>query len=245
MADTGRLHINCDMGESFGRYTLVDDNALMPYIDACNIACGFHAGDPIVMEQTIQLALRHNIQLGAHPSYPDRQGFGRRPMDIPMKDLSAMIKYQVAAMKGVTQSLGGQIHHVKVHGALYNRASVHEETAMAVARAVLDLDPTIYLYAPYGSIQSDIAKSLGLNVIHEAFIDRRYNNDGTLVSRKKDGALITNSKEAYEQALSIHQRQEVSSTDGKIVPLEAATFCIHGDNPYAQDILAFIHDQQA
>ena len=225
------------MGESYGRYQLIDDAILMPYIDACNIACGFHAGDPSIMENTIGNALNAGIEIGAHPSYPDRNGFGRRYMDINEIDLTAMIKYQVCAIAGMIQSRGGSLHHVKAHGALYNRAASHHPEARAVARAVSDISNKIILYAPFNSVQSEVAKEFGLTVHHEAFIDRRYNNDGTLVSRKLENAVISNPEIAWTQTLRIFERSEVESIQGPVFQIAADTFCIHGDNPSALSIL--------
>jgi len=182
---TTSIHINCDMGESYGRYTLVDDGALIPYIDACNIACGFHAGDPKIIVQTIRLAIDAGIQIGAHPSFPDRAGFGRRVMEINNDELIPLLMYQIAAIKGLTESLGGDLVHVKPHGALYNTAVINDQVATAVARAVQNISKDLIVYTLPDSALSTAAKELGLQVWHESFIDRRYQNDLTLTPRSK------------------------------------------------------------
>lgn len=237
------IHINCDMGESYGRYQLVDDEALMPYIDACNIACGYHAGDPIVIEQTIRLALVHGIQIGAHPSYPDRQGFGRRVMDIKEDELESMIRYQICAVQGIAQSMGTTLNHVKPHGALYNKAAKDNSTARAIVKAITSISTDLILYAPQNSVLNQIGKEAGLLVHHEAFIDRAYNEDGSLVSRKIENSVITDPSKAFLQVQSIKQKQIVPTIKGKLVPLDADTFCIHGDNSAALDILKHIKDE--
>lgn len=237
------IHINCDMGESYGRYQLVDDAALMPYIDSCNIACGYHAGDPTVIEQTIRLAIQHNVEIGAHPSYPDRQGFGRRVMDINTAELESMIRYQICAIQGIARTMSAQLNHIKPHGALYNKAAKDESTARAIVDAMVSISTDLILYAPQNSVLSQIGKEEGLNVHHEAFIDRAYNDDGSLVSRKVEHSVITDPSKALLQIKSIKEKQIVISIEGKAVSLEADTFCIHGDNSAAMDILNYIKDE--
>ena len=239
MSSESEIHINCDMGESFGRYTLVDDEMYMPFINACNIACGFHAGDPTVIEKTILNAKKYDLEIGAHPSFPDRQGFGRRQIIMDEKELESLIRYQVAALYGLTKSLGTKLSHVKVHGALYNLAAKNEATSIAVAKAVRSISDKLVLYAPYKSIQSSIAEELGVQVKYEAFIDRRYNNDRSLVSRKLENAVIQSPHEAWSQVYKIHREHTVSSIQDEEVTLEAQTFCIHGDNDAALEILKY------
>ncbi len=238
------IHINCDMGESYGRYTIADDESIMKYIDACNIACGFHAGDPVVMDKTIRLAKQHKVEIGAHPSYPDLQGFGRRPMSVPVDELEKMVRYQIAALMGMSKSLGAEVKHVKAHGALYNKASEDRPTAEAIAKAVKSLSKDLILYAPYLSIQSEVAEEHGLKVHHEAFIDRAYNEDRSLVSRQQPNSVITSPIDAWTQVESISKRGFVPTILKKEVPLKANTFCIHGDNSAAIEILEYIRSEQ-
>lgn len=233
-------HINCDMGESFGTYRLIDDEALMPYINAANIACGFHAGDAATMSSTVALALKHGIEIGAHPGYPDLQGFGRRNMDIDPQSLKSMILYQIGALRAIVESQGGQLHHVKAHGALYNYASKDAKSAIAIATAVKEITSTIVLYVPPNSELLKAAIALDLPVKIEAFIDRRYNQDLSLVSRKIPGSVIHEPSQAWNQLSEMIVNNKVKTIDNAEVAIAAETYCIHGDNPRAQEILQFI-----
>ena len=237
-----KIHINCDMGESFGRYTLVDDEALMPFISAANIACGFHAGDPVVIERTITSALKFDLEIGAHPSFPDLQGFGRRVMDIAPKELESIVRYQIAAVRGLVEAQGGQLIHVKPHGALYNYAAKNKDTAEAIVKAIVSIDDQLKLYAPPNSHLASTGQSL-LEVVKEAFIDRRYVEDGSLMSRKLEGSVIRDPEDALSQVKSILENSEVITASNVKVPLSATTFCIHGDNPAALRILSHLQDE--
>lgn len=231
------------MGESFGRYRLVDDREFMPYIDECNIACGFHAGDPVVIEQTIRNAIEYKLKIGAHPSFPDLQGFGRRNMNIPATDLESMIRFQIAGIKGVTESFGYRLNHVKAHGALYNMAMTDESMAKAIVKAVLSFGDQIILFAPHHSAQAKVAHEMGLHVRYEAFIDRLYHKDLRLVSRHIAGALITDPSIAVAQVESIVSNQKVISFENQACEIKANTLCIHGDNPAAMEILKALKSQ--
>ena len=233
-------HINCDMGESFGTYRLIDDEALMPYIDAANIACGFHAGDAVTMSETVSLALKHNLEIGAHPGYPDLQGFGRRDMDIDPKTLKSMILYQIGALRAIVESQGGRLHHVKAHGALYNNASRNAGTALAIVSAVKEISDIIILYVPPNSELLKAALSMDLPVKIEAFIDRKYNQDLSLVSRKISGSVIQYPEQAWGQLSDMVINNKVTTIDDSKVTIKAETYCIHGDNPSAQEMLKFI-----
>lgn len=232
-----QISINCDMGESFGRFHVANESQIMPLIDACNIACGFHAGDPSTIEETILLALKHNVVIGAHPSYPDLQGFGRRYMDILPKELEQIIRYQIAALVGVTKALGGSVQHVKPHGALYNRACTDEATAVAVVEAVKSIDDHFCIFAPFASVLATTAEKHGLDVTYEVFIDRQYHNDLQLVSRREEGAVISEPSKAIEQVMNIARENRVKSKEGSFIHIIADTYCIHGDNPGAIAIL--------
>jgi len=232
-----KIDINCDMGESYGQFKIGNDRAIFPYISSCNIACGFHGGDPLHIEQTIKGALEHKLRIGAHPSYPDLVGFGRRKMTIATTELKAIIKYQVAALKGMVESLGGQLSYVKPHGALYNEMAKNRVEAIAVIDAILAIDPSLSLMGLAGSHLIEIAKEKDINLIEEAFGDRRYQSNGELMPRSKKGAVLHKPEEAVQQILSIMNDQKVESADGLSIPIHAQSICIHGDNPAAVNIL--------
>lgn len=232
-----RIDINCDMGESYGRFKVGNDDDVFPYITSCNIACGFHGGDPLHIERTIAGALKHDVQIGAHPSYPDLAGFGRRRMQLSREELKAIIKYQTAALKGMAESLGGRLAYVKPHGALYNTAADDESESSTIIRAIREIDPRLALMGLAGSTTERVAAREGVPFIAEAFADRKYGSNGRLMSRDKAGSVISDPQEAAAQVLSIILEQRVVSADGKSVPIRAQSICIHGDSPAAIDIL--------
>ena len=225
------IDINCDMGESFGRYALGDDEAIMPYITSANIACGMHAGDPSVMRATIRMAKEHGVAVGAHPGWPDLQGFGRRDMTMTPDEAEGYILYQIGALAAFARQEGVNLRHVKVHGALYNQAANDRGLADVIARAIRSFDKELILVGLAGSgiIKSGIG--YGLRVANEAFPDRRYNPDGTLMSRKQTGSLVIHPEEVGANAVSL-ARGGVEFA-GKRVPVD--TLCIHGDNPRAAE----------
>ena len=231
------IDINCDMGESFGRHQIGNDEAIFPYISSCNIACGFHGGDPFHIERTIKWALKHNVRIGAHPSYPDLAGFGRRKMQVPPSELKAIIKYQIAAVKGLVESQGGKLEYVKPHGALYNTAASSETESRIIIEAVRAMGSKLALMGLAGSITEQVAKREGIPFIAEAFADRAYDSDGKLRSRSKEGAVHHDPQKVVEQVLSIATENKVMSYDGGEVSLQADSICIHGDNPAAVAIL--------
>ena len=235
------IDINCDMGESYGHYSIGQDEKLMPLISSCNVACGFHAGDPLVIENTIQLAIDFGVSIGAHPSYPDLQGFGRRKMEVQASELKAIVKYQIAAVMGIAKSRGSQIKYVKPHGALYNSAAYNRIEAIAIIEAIQELDQHLILMGLAGSRIQHISAELGISFVPEAFMDRQYNSDGKLLSRKISGSVLRDPKEAVNQVLSICRKGLVRSDTGTDVIVQARTFCIHGDNPAALDILSRLH----
>ncbi|MEO0339457.1 MAG: 5-oxoprolinase subunit PxpA [Bacteroidota bacterium] len=239
--DNYTIDLNCDMGESYGRYTIGNDAAIFPYITSCNIACGYHGGDPMHIEKTIQLALENNVQIGAHPSYPDLMGFGRRKMEIPLNELSSIVKYQVAALKGLTESHGGRLAYVKPHGALYNSLSKNEEEATCVIKAILSIDQKLAIMGLAGSLVKKIVENHGGRFIAEAFADRRYEANGHLMSRRKAGAVLHEPAVIAQQVLDIIKHNRVEGPDGQPISLSADSICIHGDNPKAVPILAHLH----
>lgn len=234
------LHINCDMGESYGNFKIGNDDAIFPYITACNIACGFHGGDPLHIESTIQKAIKYGVGIGAHPSYPDLAGFGRRKMELKYNELKAIVKYQIAALKGLCESNGGQLRYVKPHGALYNTCSNSEQETMAVLDAIQEIDSTLAFMGLANSVMEEIAAARHIPFIAEAFIDRRYTSTGKLQSRTQKNAVITEPKAALEQLINLVQHKQIKTIDGNWIDLEAQSFCIHGDNPSAVAILKMV-----
>ena len=238
-----QIDINCDMGESYGRFKVGNDENIFPYITSCNIACGFHGGDPFHIEKTIKDALDHGVQIGAHPSYPDLAGFGRRKMQLDRDELKALIKYQIAALKGMTESLGGKLIYVKPHGALYNTAANDESETVTIIQAIQEIDSDLALMGLAGSIMEKCSKEKGILFIAEAFADRTYEADGKLMSRSKRGAVLNDPEMAAKQVRSIVMEKNVKSGSGNFVPIHAQSVCIHGDNPTAVEILKTIRKE--
>lgn len=235
------IDLNCDMGESYGRYVIGNDELLFPYISSCNIACGFHAGDPSTIERTIKNAILHNVRIGAHPSYPDLAGFGRRKMNIPHSELKSIIKYQIAIIKELASSHRGKMSYVKPHGALYNSITTNLEEAKVVIGAILEIDEKLSLMGLAQSPLESLASEMGINFISEAFADRRYNDSGYLVSRQEPDSIIINPEKAVEQIISIIKQKSLTTKGGQHLELHANSICIHGDNPGAIEILKAIH----
>ncbi|MCL4124595.1 UNVERIFIED_CONTAM: hypothetical protein GTU68_025849 [Idotea baltica] len=230
------------MGESFGIYQIGNDDLIMPYITSCNIACGFHAGDPVQMMRTLHNAKTNQLRIGAHPGYEDRAGFGRRFIKMSTDELSTSIKYQVSALIGMAKSIGAFVSFVKPHGALYNAMAVDYDLSEIVAKAIKQLDGDLAVMGMAGSLMKDVTSQLGMTFISEAFIDRKYTSDGHLLSRSKEGAVIENVEIATAQFISIATDQKVVSDDGSRIPIDADTLCIHGDNPMAVEILKSISE---
>jgi len=235
------MDINCDLGESYGHFKVGNDEALFPFLTSCNIACGFHGGDPLHIENTIILAMQHQLRIGAHPSYPDLAGFGRRSMQLETNELKAIVKYQIVALKGMVESHGGRLAYVKPHGALYNKAAVDASECQVIIDAIKEIDPSLALMGLAGSIMESIAAANQLPFIAEAFADRRYTQNGQLQARSAKNAVINNVKEAVEQVLSIINEQKVQTTAGGFYPINAQSICVHGDTSAALDILRAIH----
>jgi UPF0271 protein len=227
------IDINCDMGESFGVYRLGEDEAIMPFISSANIACGAHAGDPLVMQETVRLAAKHGIRIGAHPGYPDLQGFGRREMNLSPDEVEAMVLYQVAALQGFARAEGQEITHVKPHGALYNWAAKEEMLADAIARAVVRLSREIVLVGLAGSALIEAGLQAGLKVAREAFPDRTYEPDGSLRPRSLPGAVISDPQEAAANGLRLVREGIQFLKIGKQETCPVDTLCVHGDTPGA------------
>lgn len=228
-----RVDINCDMGESFGAYTIGDDAAVMPLITSANVACGFHAGDPLVMRTTVRLAREHGVSVGAHPGFRDLAGFGRRPMQCTPDEIYADVLYQVGALAGVCRAEGVRMHHVKAHGALYNMAAADPAIARAIAAAVADYDAGLVLFALAGSHLQGAGEAAGLKVACEVFADRAYDSDGSLVSRRLPGAVLADDAAAEAQVRQMVREGRVRALTGQEVSVRADTICVHGDNPHA------------
>jgi UPF0271 protein len=237
------IDLNCDMGESFGAWTMGRDAELMDFVSSVNIACGFHAGDPTVMRRTVETAVRKNVAVGAHPGYPDLQGFGRRAMTFSPQEVLDMVLYQAAALKGICEASGARLHHVKPHGALYNTAAKDRALANAIARAVKSLDPGLILYGLSGSLLISEAEAEGLRTASEVFADRTYQPDGSLTPRSQPGALISNAGAAAAQALQMIEEQSVAAATGENVPLRAETVCVHGDGEKAVEFAMAIREK--
>jgi UPF0271 protein len=227
------IDINCDLGESYGIYKIGNDEAIMPFISSANIACGFHAGDPQTILKTIIMAIKNNVAIGAHPGYPDLEGFGRRPMKLGNDEIRASILYQVGAIKSIAETCGGRLQHVKPHGALYNSASKDYDLAMVIAVAIKDIDSSLILVGMAGSEMIRAADKTGLVSASEFFADRSYNDDGTLVSRYFPGAVINDTRKVVERAVIVLNEKVVETISGKTIPIHADTICIHGDGKRA------------
>ncbi len=237
------VDLNCDMGESFGAWRMGCDEKLMDYVSSVNIACGFHAGDPSVIRKTVELAIRKNVAIGAHPSFPDLQGFGRREMKMSEQEIFDIVLYQVSALKGICEAFGGKLHHVKPHGALYNQAAKNPSVARAIAEAVKAIDSSLVFYGLSGSHLVAEASKIGLRTASEVFADRTYQPDGTLTPRHFQNALIKNTAEAIKQVLQIVKTQTVTATNGEVISLTAETVCIHGDSENALEFAIAINSE--
>ena len=230
------IDLNCDMGESFGVYSLGMDDQVMPYISSANIACGWHAGDPLVMKQTINLAVSAGVGCGAHPGYPDRMGFGRRAMAVSAEELYCYLVYQIGAISAFCNAAGVPLRHVKPHGSLYLTAVEDEKTADAVARAIVDVNPALIYVAlagRKGGMMARIGRGHGLKLAYEGFPDRAYTPEGTLVPRSQPGAVIHDPQEVMRRAVCMATQGCIQAVNGDMIELQVDTLCVHGDNPKA------------
>ena len=227
------IDINCDLGESFGVYKLGHDAEIMPYISSANIACGFHAGDPRVMAQTVRLAKKHGVAVGAHPGYLDLMGFGRRDMAMLPDEIEAMLFYQIGALAGICKAEGVDLVHVKPHGALYNKATKELTLAKIIAQTVYKFDKQLILVGLAGSRLVEAGESAGLKVLSEGFADRVYEPDGSLRSRDLPGAMITDPNEVARHGLELAKNGVIALVEGKTYHWEIQTICLHGDEPNA------------
>ncbi|MBS0432465.1 MAG: LamB/YcsF family protein [Proteobacteria bacterium] len=224
------IDLNADLGEG------CDDAAVMPHISSANIACGFHAGDAMTMRRTIALCMQHGVAIGAHPSLHDPRHFGRRELDVDADETYALTLYQIGALAAMARAARARLQHVKPHGALYNMAARDRVLADAIARATRDFDPALALVGLAGSASIDAARTIGLRCVREAFCDRRYRADGSLVARTQPGAVIEDIDDAVAQAIAIATRGEAIADDGSRVRIEADTLCVHGDRADAGEL---------
>ncbi len=229
----GIIDLNSDVGESFGSYVLGLDEEVIKYVTSVNIACGWHAGDPIIMEKTLKKAIKNGVAVGAHPGYPDLLGFGRRNMDISPKEARTYMIYQLGALNGFASANGIKIQHIKLHGAFYNTASMKPKLAEEVINGILDVDKDIILLALSGTYIAKRAQEKGLRVAQEVFADRAYNEDLTLVNRKLPGAVIHDPEQAINRIKKMVVDGKVESISGKEMDIVADSICVHGDNPQA------------
>jgi UPF0271 protein len=231
------VDLNADVGEG------MDDAELLPYVTSANVACGMHAGDPVTMDQTVELALSRGVRVGAHPGYPDRENFGRVAIEMAADEIENLVVYQVSALEGFVRSRGSRLTHVKPHGALYHSGAEFPDVARAIAEGVRRVGTELLLVGASGSMLVGAGREAGLPVAEEAFADRRYRSDGTLVPRGRPGALITDPDEAAEQAVQLARDGVVVADDSTRVSVRADTICLHGDTPGAAEIARRIHER--
>lgn len=237
-----KVDLNADLGESFGAYTIGMDAEVLHYITSANVACGFHAGDPLVMQKTVKLASERGTAVGAHPGYPDLMGFGRRNMKVKPEEAKAYIKYQVGALMAFTKAAGLKLQHVKPHGAFYNMAAVDDKLALAICEGIYEVDPELIMLGLAGSAHIRAAKEVGLRVASEVFADRAYMDDGTLVPRTMPGAMVHDKDIAIARTVRMVKEGVVETITGKIIPIQADSICVHGDNPDAIGFVRNIRD---
>jgi UPF0271 protein len=231
-----RIDINCDMGESYGRWALGEDAAVLPHVSSANIACGAHAGDPAVMRRTLQLATQHGVACGAHPGFADLAGFGRREIPTTEAEVRDVVLWQLGALEAIARSEGVRLRHVKAHGALYNMAARDLRLADAIAQAVAEFDRRLIFFGLAGSGMLDVARRHGLTVAAEGFADRSYEPDGSLTPRSVQGSVIHNVDEVVARALTMARESRIATRAGGDIPLHIDTLCVHGDTPGAASL---------
>lgn len=227
------VDLNSDLGESFGAYKIGMDDRILSLVSSANVACGYHAGDPVVMEKTARLCAANSVSLGAHPGFPDLQGFGRRNLSLSPEEVRTMILYQIGAMDAFCKSVGIRMQHVKPHGALYNMAAKDQKLAEAICRGIYEYDPQLILLGLAGSRMLSEAKKIGLPFAAEVFADRAYEDDGSLVARSKQGAMIHDENEAVRRVVGMIKNGTVESINGKTIELCPDSVCVHGDSEKA------------
>jgi 5-oxoprolinase (ATP-hydrolysing) subunit A len=232
------MDINCDMGEGVG-----NEEDLLPFIHSANIACGYHAGSEATMRQVIKLCLQQGVHIGAHPSFLDKENFGRTAMYLPAAEIYTLITEQLKIIRKIALECGGALHHVKPHGALYNMAAADSALATVIAQAVKDFDASLMYYGLSGSVMITAANKAGLQTANEVFADRTYQEDGSLTPRSKSNALLTGINEVQQQVLKFVKEKKVTTVTGKDIFIQADTICIHGDGPHAIDFARAVYKQ--
>jgi UPF0271 protein len=227
------IDLNCDMGESYYDKIIGNDEKILPYITSCNIACGFHGGDSETISKTILLAIQNNVKIGAHPSFHDIEGFGRRKYTLKSKELESILLYQISALKGMAESFGAKLNHVKPHGALYNMASIDLKIAEIIVKSIKKVDPNLILYGPSMNKWKELSENHGIKYLSEVFSDRNYNDDLSLVDRKLSNAMITDPGLSLEHINNMIEKGKVKTITGKLENIELDTICVHGDQPNA------------
>ncbi len=230
------VDLNCDLGEGCST-----DGAIMPFISSANIACGYHAGNEVTIRQTLLLAKQFNVSIGAHPSYPDRANFGRKEMELPLQEIKSIVIAQIELVKKLAEEIGLKLHHVKPHGALYNKAAKDIDIATIIAEAVKEVDSKLILFGLANSASGKAAEKTGLTFYNEVFADRTYTDEGLLTPRSDINAMISSTEEAVKQVMQMLSEGTVKSTDGKRIPIEADTICIHGDGEHAVEFAQHIN----
>lgn len=232
-----RVDLNSDLGESFGNYKIGLDEEVIKYVTSVNVACGWHAGDPLVMEKTIKIAKENEVAVGAHPGFPDLMGFGRRNLSVSPDEMKTYIKYQLGALMAFAKSQGKKIQHVKPHGAMYNMAAKDLKLAISIAEGIYEVDKDIILLGLANSELIKAGEKVGLKVANEVFADRAYNSDGTLVSRTKEGSVIHDADIAIARVIRMIKEGKVKAITGEDVEINAQSICVHGDNPEAVEFV--------
>ena len=238
-----KIDLNCDLGESFGNYKIGMDEEVIKYISSANIACGFHASDPLVMVKTVALAKEYGVKVGAHPGFPDLVGFGRRNMNVSPAELKAMVMYQVGALAAFCKARDIKMNHVKPHGAMYNMAAKDIKLALAIAEGIAEVDDSLILLGLSGSQLLKAAQEVGLKSAAEVFADRAYEEDGSLVARTKAGAVIADENEVIERVIKMIKLSKVQTITGKEIEIKPDSICIHGDNPKALNFVKLIRQR--
>lgn len=237
-----KVNLNADMGESFGAYDIGNDSGMLEIINSANVACGFHAGDPNVMNRVCRDANAKGVSIGAHPGFNDLWGFGRRQIKMPVADVETMVIYQIGALQAIARANGATVTHVKIHGALNNMGAVDPDLALGLARAVKAADPSLIFLVPTGSKLIAASEAVGLTYASEVFADRTYDDDGNLTPRSRPDAMIHDPKAAVEHVLHMIEHQEVVSTSGKAIPVRVHSICVHGDEPTAVAVSTAVRD---
>lgn len=234
------IDLNCDLGEGFGVYRLTRDEELMGLVSSINVACGFHAGDPLTMKRTVSTAVSRGVKVGAHPGLPDLLGFGRRKMEIAQQELEAYLIFQVGALEAIARDCGAKLQHVKAHGALYTSLAASPALSETLVDTIARLWPDLVLVAPSGSITYTMAREKGIRVAAEAFADRAYNDDGMIVPRNLPGSVIADPVVVAERAVRLVIEGKIETITGGQIQIRADTLCVHGDTPNAEEIVKTI-----